>query len=109
ASYRVRGAAARLPDVHPARDRCHQGRRRGGRLNSEPAAQARDSLPLLARRARTGNPGGQPMIRSAVTVSLVEEARGGPFVFWFDLPAACAKAQDLGFDAIELFPPGPDA
>ncbi|WP_435016933.1 TIM barrel protein [Tundrisphaera sp. TA3] len=49
------------------------------------------------------------MIRSAVTVSLVEEARGGPFVFWHDLPAACAKAQAVGFDAIELFPPGPDA
>ncbi len=45
------------------------------------------------------------MIRSAVTVSLVEEARGGPFVFWHDLPAACRKAGDLGFDAIELFPP----
>ena len=27
------------------------------------------------------------MIRSAVTVSLVPEARGGPFVFWDDLPA----------------------
>ncbi len=49
------------------------------------------------------------MIRSAVTVSLVEEARGGPFVFWHDLPAACGKAKALGFDAIEIFPPGPDA
>ena len=33
------------------------------------------------------------MIRSAVTVSLVEEAKGGPFIFWHDLPAACAKAH----------------
>jgi sugar phosphate isomerase/epimerase len=49
------------------------------------------------------------MIRSAVTVSLVEEARGGPFVFWFDLPAACRQAQELGFDAVEVFPPAPDA
>ena len=49
------------------------------------------------------------MIRSAVTVSLVEEARGGPFVFWHDLPAACRAASELGFDAVELFPPGPDA
>ena len=49
------------------------------------------------------------MIRSAVTVSLVEEARGGPFVFWHDLPAACYAAAGLGFDAVELFPPGPDA
>ncbi|HWB10239.1 MAG TPA: sugar phosphate isomerase/epimerase family protein [Pirellulales bacterium] len=49
------------------------------------------------------------MICSSVTVSLVPEARGGPFVFWDDLPAACRKAQELGFDAIEVFPPGPDA
>src|SRR3954453_14998525 len=48
-------------------------------------------------------------MRSAVTVSLVAEARGGPFVFWDDLPAACRQAKELGFDAIELFPPGPDA
>jgi sugar phosphate isomerase/epimerase len=44
-------------------------------------------------------------IRSAITVSLVPEARGGPFVFWGDLSAACQTAAELGFDAIELFPP----
>jgi sugar phosphate isomerase/epimerase len=44
-------------------------------------------------------------IRSAITVSLVPEARGGPFVFWDDLSAACQTAADCGFDAIELFPP----
>ena len=49
------------------------------------------------------------MIRSAVTVSLVAEAKGGPFVFWDDLPSACEQAAKLGFDAIELFAPGPDA
>ena len=49
------------------------------------------------------------MIRSAVTVSLVPEVRGGPFVYWDDLPAACRSASALGFDAIEIFPPGPDA
>lgn len=49
------------------------------------------------------------MIPSAVTVSLVPEARGGPFVFWDDLPAACRKAAALGYDAIEIFPPGPEA
>jgi sugar phosphate isomerase/epimerase len=48
------------------------------------------------------------MIRSAVTLSLVSESRGGPFVFWDDLRAACSAAATLGFDAIELFPPGPD-
>jgi sugar phosphate isomerase/epimerase len=44
-----------------------------------------------------------------VTVSLVPEVRGGPFVFWDDLPAACRKAKELGYDAVEIFPPGGDA
>lgn len=48
-------------------------------------------------------------IRSCVTVSLVEAARGGPFVFWDDLPAACRQARELGFDAIEIFPPSASA
>jgi len=43
------------------------------------------------------------MIRSAVTISLVPELRGGPFVFWDDLAAGCAKATTMGFDAVELF------
>lgn len=45
------------------------------------------------------------MIRSAITVSLVEQARKGPFVFHGDLEAACRSAAELGFDAIELFAP----
>jgi sugar phosphate isomerase/epimerase len=49
------------------------------------------------------------VIRSAVTVSLVAEVRGGPFVFWDDLPAACRKAGELGFDGVEVFPPSADA
>ncbi|MBX3444321.1 MAG: sugar phosphate isomerase/epimerase [Planctomyces sp.] len=49
------------------------------------------------------------MIRSAVTLSLVSEARGGPFVFWDDLPQAIDRAAELGFDALEVFAPGPDA
>jgi sugar phosphate isomerase/epimerase len=49
------------------------------------------------------------MIRSCVTVSLVPEARGGPFVFWDDLAAGCGKAKELGFDAVEVFPPSPAA
>jgi sugar phosphate isomerase/epimerase len=48
-------------------------------------------------------------IRSCVTVSLVPAARGGPFVFWDDLPAACRRASELGFEAIEIFPPAPGA
>jgi sugar phosphate isomerase/epimerase len=48
-------------------------------------------------------------IRSAVTISLVPEARGGPFVFWDDLAAGCRQAAALGFDGVEVFPPGPDA
>ncbi len=45
------------------------------------------------------------MIRSSVTISLVPEARGGPFVFWDDLSAACREARRLGFDAVEVFAP----
>jgi len=44
-------------------------------------------------------------MKPCVTVSLVGEARGGPFIFWDDLAGACASAQELGFAAIELFPP----
>lgn len=47
-------------------------------------------------------------MKSAVTFSLVEEARGGPFVFWDSLPEAARQAKELGFDALEVFPPGPD-
>jgi sugar phosphate isomerase/epimerase len=43
-------------------------------------------------------------MKSAVTISLVPEARGGPFVFWDDLETACAHAAELGFDAVEIFP-----
>ena len=43
-------------------------------------------------------------MRSAVTISLVPEARGGPFVFWDDLATSCAKAAELGFEAVEIFP-----
>jgi sugar phosphate isomerase/epimerase len=48
-------------------------------------------------------------MKSAVTISLVPEARGGPFVFWDDLAAGCAAAKSLGFDAVEIFPPAADA
>ena len=48
-------------------------------------------------------------MRSAITVSLVPQARGGPFVFWDDLDEACAAAARLGFDAVEIFPATADA
>src|SRR5207244_7986293 len=47
-------------------------------------------------------------MHSAVTISLIPEARGAPFVFWEDLAAGCEKAAALGFDAIELFAPAPE-
>lgn len=47
-------------------------------------------------------------MKSAVTVSLVPEARNGPFVFKEDLHFAVEKAAELGFDAVELFFPHPD-
>jgi len=48
-------------------------------------------------------------MRSAVTISLVPEARSGPFVFANGLADGCAQAAALGFDAIEVFPPAADA
>jgi sugar phosphate isomerase/epimerase len=47
--------------------------------------------------------------RSCVTISLVEEARGGPFVLWGELGESVRIAAKIGFDAIEIFPPGPEA
>lgn len=44
-------------------------------------------------------------MRSAITISLVPEAAGGPFVFWNDLSVAAKTAKDLGFDAVEVFAP----
>jgi len=43
-------------------------------------------------------------MQSAVTVSLVPEARGGPFVLWNGLKDACQQAAELGFNGIEVFP-----
>jgi sugar phosphate isomerase/epimerase len=44
-------------------------------------------------------------MKSAITVSLVPQAKGGPFVYWNGLADACERASALGFDAIEVFPP----
>ena len=48
-------------------------------------------------------------MRSAITVSLVPQAQGGPFVFWQGLAGACESAAALGFDAIEIFAPSAEA
>src|SRR5262245_650139 len=48
-------------------------------------------------------------MKSAITISLIPEARGGPFVFWDDLERGCAHAAEIGFDAVKIFPPSADA
>ncbi len=48
-------------------------------------------------------------MKSAITVSLVPQAKGGPFVFWNGLADAFENTAALGFDAIEIFPPNDDA
>lgn len=45
------------------------------------------------------------MIKSAVTVALVPQIKSGPWIFWGNLAQAMAKAENLGFDGIELFTP----
>jgi sugar phosphate isomerase/epimerase len=46
------------------------------------------------------------MIKSCITISLVPEVRGGPFVLWDGLEESCRQAARIGFDAVELFVPG---
>src|ERR1022692_4546103 len=48
-------------------------------------------------------------MKSSITISLIPQAKGGPFVFWDDLPGSIAKAAALKFDAVEIFAPGPEA
>ena len=48
-------------------------------------------------------------MKSCITISLVEEARGGPFVLWDGLEKSIAFAGELGYDAVEIFAPGPEA
>jgi sugar phosphate isomerase/epimerase len=47
-------------------------------------------------------------MKSAITLCQVPEAAAGPFVFRSPLPEAFAAAAEAGFDAVELFLPGPD-
>jgi sugar phosphate isomerase/epimerase len=49
------------------------------------------------------------MIRCGATVSLLPEAKGGPFLFWDGLEHGLKTSAELGFDGVEIFPPSPDA
>jgi sugar phosphate isomerase/epimerase len=48
-------------------------------------------------------------MKSSITISLVPELKGGPFVYWDGLAAGVSSAAQLGFDAVEIFPPAPEA
>ncbi len=48
-------------------------------------------------------------MKSAITISLVPQARLGPFVYHDGLADGCARAAALGFDAVEIFPPSAGA
>ena len=48
-------------------------------------------------------------MKSCITISLVEEARGGPFVLWDGLEKSIAFAGELGYDAVEIFSPSVEA
>ncbi len=48
-------------------------------------------------------------MKSCITISLVEEARGGPFVLWDGLEKSIEFAAELGYDAVEIFAPGTEA
>jgi sugar phosphate isomerase/epimerase len=56
----------------------------------------------LASRLSEGSK--KHMIRSAITVSIVPESIGGPFVYHGDLETGIAAAAATGFDGIEIFP-----
>jgi sugar phosphate isomerase/epimerase len=47
-------------------------------------------------------------MKTAITLSQIPEAHAGPFVLCNPLPEAFAIASAIGFDAVELFLPGPD-
>lgn len=45
----------------------------------------------------------------SVTISLVKEAAGGPFVYWHDPLDRAQRAKNLGYPAVEIFPPNAEA
>ncbi len=48
-------------------------------------------------------------IRSSVTISVVPEAKNGPFVFHDGWENGCRRAKEAGFDGVELFAPSSEA
>jgi len=50
----------------------------------------------------------QNEMKSSMTYSAVPESVGGPFVLWGSLQESMGLAAELGFDGIEIFPPGPE-
>jgi sugar phosphate isomerase/epimerase len=48
-------------------------------------------------------------MKCSVTISLVPEVRGGPFIFWDDLAGSIKRAATLGFQGVEIFPPAGEA
>lgn len=51
----------------------------------------------------------QNIMKSAITICLVPEAKLGPFVFHEGLADGCVRAAKAGFDAVEIFPPAASA
>ena len=45
------------------------------------------------------------MINASVTISLVPQAKGGPFIYWDELKGSIAQAAEMGFHGVEIFPP----
>lgn len=48
-------------------------------------------------------------MKPCVTISLVKEAAGGPFVYWHDPLRNAERAKSLGFPSVEIFPPNAEA
>lgn len=43
------------------------------------------------------------MIKSALTINLIQTMNQGPWIYWHELEPSLQKAKDLGFDGVELF------
>jgi sugar phosphate isomerase/epimerase len=48
-------------------------------------------------------------MKTSVTITQVPSLSKGPWIYWEDLEVSIPKAKAAGFDAVELFPPSPEA